>query len=1049
MSRIYACISEEPDSLEHLNFASGRSFLLQVETELTHFVLLYADRQLSQCRPAPGVSLPWRVSPNTTSQNSVTKRPEDNSCFDSPTVVHQEGSPPYLSFAALPSRQRYLIHVAAARFQLDSESRGWWGVRSTVVRLTANSRIPVLKWEDFLATACLTTTQQDNGRGGEEGKGGGGELEEEEERKPKEGEELSRRRKKGRGFMETEGRLQSWGGDETKNQMKNGRDDVSEIEGTLRQLVLGQQSNGEPTSQQEAVVGCGGGGGAAAEEESNNASSDLEPSFVQRPSGCRNERSRQVNLYRSSAEVVAAERGGSSRRDGLRKELLHLRPEWRLPDSGFLLKFRVAYDLLLAQGSPPTCSLGAFRVFLYSDKQDVVQLLHSGPSAFGRSESTSEKKNRRLLSVEADSGCCCSGVVALEFTPTICDGSRNSVITPPRCCWEVAAYGCGPLEGGASSRETSEEIGATAAADAQQQTKHHHGGGGGGGGRVKRGRGSFRAGTDLFDKKNKAEPDGLDMSGGNAPSRYSSCKVADPFDFRTTFWIASYVERSSAGCFGEGLLGGRQERHVLVGMGQFPQWVIMHLRIPVEGGTWHVTRDEPTKQGLINSQSVAAAATCLQEEVDGRHCDEAALVQEEEGSSNRAFRSVKSATRQRHAYRFFGFGIPESGTSDESVPLCLRDISVGSDELVGRLPFAQREHIIEVRSSDGKAKGNPVALPSSWAFQDVLKWMKARLNSTDDIRAICGRASGLPTLPEGGSVLVSSQSGSTQPAEEGGACGGQQLSDQCKADVGPSEELILVVCNSSDSAQTVMADLVSQIESAAIHGQTSESSLCLGGGSLSSLGETQLLKNQTAARRPPHVGFYDNGEVHLSSLAPCKECSNYYRGNAYHSNLNVSPATTSQLLSDSMIRSGPWTSPSSGTPTSVQVSPDSWLICLSEVLNSFHQSTLLELGVRDLCSTLRKRFMIAASPPRCSADPLTVLAMSAAGNGAFASVGDSMAVHAPPVSSSEQGSLYSITATRGLCLSSGAQRMLRANLPARDKERLLRRQPQQGSAATS
>eukprot|EP00922_Rhytidocystis_sp_ex-Travisia-forbesii_P048706 GHVS01072517.1.p1 GENE.GHVS01072517.1~~GHVS01072517.1.p1 ORF type:complete len:334 (-),score=69.57 GHVS01072517.1:359-1288(-) len=234
-------------------------------------------------------------------------------------------------------------------------------------------------------------------------------------------------------------------------------------------------------------------------------------------------------------------------------------------------------------------------------------------------------------------------------------------------------------------------------------------------------------------------------------------------------------------------------------------------------------------------------------------------------------------------------------------------------------------------------------------------------------------------------------------------------------------------------------------------------------------------KQTTSSRRQPAApagGFCDNGNVRLSSLATCHQCTNYYRGNADHSSTvnaafyAVSGGGGGGSASQELVsadRMGPppptlpWrTSPSGGgTPTCcVQVPPESWLICLSEVLNSFHQSTLMELCVKDLCSTLKKRFIIAVSPP----PPVVGVVVDGLKDAAMATTGTSGEQAVRPDEGEkeeastmgsrgehEQQRCYSITATRGLCLSIGAQRMLRANLPARDKQMLLRRQPLQNN----
>eukprot|EP00922_Rhytidocystis_sp_ex-Travisia-forbesii_P045938 GHVS01068524.1.p1 GENE.GHVS01068524.1~~GHVS01068524.1.p1 ORF type:complete len:1018 (+),score=142.25 GHVS01068524.1:137-3190(+) len=1017
MAQIYACISEEPDCLQHLNFATSRNFLLKVEHELTHFVLLYADNYRT---PSQSAVLPWRISnrPKTAPTTLLPLRDWSSagSYFASAKVINEgecgseQALPCCLCFPPLPARLRYLLHSTAERFRLHSESHGC-GVRRTVVRLTPHCCIPVLKWEDFLPGISTADGKQEGMDGGE-----------------------------GSGPPSSEGSRPS--------------DVLAEVDGSLRQLVLGPRPQ-EATAVDANIQVVHDGSNLAmlppflnsfaeyAVDEAN-AGTDVEPVFQR---GSRSERLKQVTLY-GTASSEPSEKGGSRRDPLFRTDLLQLRSEWRLPSAdSFLLKFRVAYDFQ-GSGSTSELGLGGFRVYLYSDKQDLLHFLPRRSCSLGRAAATG---GRRVADVSAeDHSGCCRNVVALEFRPSMGPASHKtnsaSGSKAPLCWWDVAAYGCalmGP-EDGRPSAVAGEEL-----MDGQPA------------GRVKRGRGTFRAGTDLFSTQKEGGVATDVCSGGAAPATYS-CRVADPFEFRTSFWIACYREQGVAGAVegaggATGMTGG-QEKHIVVGMGQFPQWVIMHLRIPDEG-SWHVPADERTREGLLKGtsycQSVAQSSmSCAEERLEHdaqtplRDVSEVQSAKLEE-PSNQVFRII-NVTRP-HAFRFFGFGL-SAGAEDsvESVSLCLRDISAGSDELVGRSPFAEREHIIEVRRSpDGEPKN---AVGCVWRYHDAFDWMKMRMESSDDIRAICGRSTGLSTLP--GSFAVATETPSLPSISSTPACGdlresendtdGQPQPVEGRSDVDKSEgDLVLVVCSSSDSARSIMTDIASHMQSIVCGPSLEAPSLI--SHSIASLSSTQ---QKSAGRRRPPVGSCDNGYVRVSSLAPCNGCSSYYRGDAHHSTVKAA-AATSQVMSNGNIGIGVWGHPAAGTPTSVHVPPDSWLICLSEVLNAFHQSTQLEVCVLDLWRTLRKRFSIAASPP-CASVPDSRSDTRRASTDGDGTKPEKEAATKSSSGGSRPGSLYCITATRGLCLSSGAQRMLRANLPSRDKQMLLRRHHSlESSAATS
>eukprot|EP00922_Rhytidocystis_sp_ex-Travisia-forbesii_P045937 GHVS01068523.1.p1 GENE.GHVS01068523.1~~GHVS01068523.1.p1 ORF type:complete len:1069 (+),score=158.37 GHVS01068523.1:153-3209(+) len=1018
MARIYACISDEPDCLQHLNFATSRNFLLKVEQELTHFVLLYADNYR---KPSHSAVLPWRISNRPKTASTTLLPPRDWSLAGSyfaPAKVVNEGEcgseqalPCCLCFPPLPARLRYLLHSTAERFRLHSESHGC-GVRRTVVRLTPHCCIPVLKWEDFLPDISTDDGKQE---GMDDGGGGNGPP-------------------------ASEGSRPS--------------DVLAEVDGSLRQLVLGPRPQ-DATAVDANIQVVDDGSNLAmlppflnsfaeyAVDEAN-AGTDVEPVFQR---GSRSERLKQVTLY-GTASSEPSEKGGSRRDPLFRTDLLQLRSEWRLPSAdSFLLKFRVSYDFH-GSGSTGELGLGGFRVYLYADKQDLLHFLPRRSCSLGRAAATAR---RRVVDVSADnhSGCC-RNVVALEFRPSMGPASHKtnsaSGSKAPLCWWDVAAYGCalmGPEEGrpcAAAGEELMEDQPA---------------------GRVRRGRGTFRAGTDLFSPQTEGVVASDVCSGAAAPAAYS-CRVADPFEFRTSFWIACYRGQGVAGGV-EGVGGvtgmtSGQEKHIVVGMGQFPQWVIMHLRIPDEG-SWHVPADEQTREGLLKGIGYCGSAaqsrmSCAEEglEPDAQTpLGDVSVVQSAklEELSNQVFRII-NITRP-HAFRFFGFGLSAGAEeSVESVSLCLRDISAGSDELVGRSPFAEREHIIEVRRSpDGEPKN---AVGCSWRYHDAFDWMKMRMRTSDDIRAICGRSRGLSTLPGASAVATetpSLSSISSTPAcgdliESGNDTESQPQPVEGRSDFDTSEgDLVLVVCSSSDSARSIMTDITSHMQSM-VCGPSLETPSLLSH-SIASLPSKQ---RKSAGRRRPPVGSCDNGYVRVSSLAPCKGCSSYYRGDAHHSTVNAA-AASSQRISNGKVGNGVWAHPAAGTPTSVHVPPDSWLVCLSEVLNAFDQSTQLEVGVLDLWRTLRKRFSIAVSPP-CAPVPASRLDTRRVSTDGDGPKPEKEVSTMSSSGSSRPGSLYCITATRGLCLSSGAQRMLRANLPSHDKKMLLRRDPSlESSAATS
>eukprot|EP00921_Rhytidocystis_pertsovi_P008793 GHVQ01014307.1.p1 GENE.GHVQ01014307.1~~GHVQ01014307.1.p1 ORF type:complete len:1097 (-),score=162.02 GHVQ01014307.1:1605-4895(-) len=1096
MSLLYSCISEEPDALYHLNFKNSRRFMLLVEKELTNFVLVNSDSCLST---SDRCSLPWRVTPalSFSTTNFLSHLPPPSPFSNSPLVVSTRDSsvPPFphptihecasvssqnsLCFPPLPSRYRLLLHLTAERFGLKSESHGWDSQgRQTLVHLTPETRVPVLKWEDFLCCDCIgehsvenpdfvplhlniyssvqhsfrkqyitpLTAVHDSAVSSEhvvEDSAVSSEHVVEDSAVSSEHvvEDVTAGvsnlhidtniTKLNQNSTSCHDRVEPFVSGNSKRRKGRGLTDRSKLyawtESPSNSRLLATEIPTAIASVTELTSSCAGSPQVdlriptpvepVQEETEKSSSHVLSKSFLpeycaivkqllepkqQAPSGfcsnaclsvlstqdvtkvcepCfdfasfvsgggsakgdydvslsgrkRSSRFKQVHLGGTHGDLSEH---GSQRNENTERHCL--RPEWRLREStGTLLRFRVTPGKSDSIAGRPAES---FRVYLYSNRQAVLQYLPDSESSSSGMIDSSD--HSRVDNKDSEcSGRCCSGVLVIEFTPRGV-AVEDPTSTSDNCWWDISIGGCPLLHSCVPLLPDT--------------------------GRVRRGRGAFRAGTDLVNGQHDMAPVVSTYShpstggsskvgtrgGGKTDLKWQlRLKVFDPFLFNTNFWIASYAGSCAEPTAGQGtstrllssetdlqeesLSSKTEARHIVLGMGTFPQWIVMHVKMP-NHGSWvlHDTAWDPPTPVL--QPSCSTSDDCL---------------------------NVTSP----HVFSHYGFGLSAQAVSCMMENSCrevsIRDVEVVDDELLGEFPFSQREHIIELQCLETPAGNGESEI---WTFEDTVSWVKAELNSGHNIRAVCGR-SRENTLDRG---------------------------SNCPTPV-------LVVCRNSISALRVIIKLLQVLQQTPPRRCSQESrdagKLILDQlrGSLDSTEPIQVdcdsasctveeKKLEELEESLLYTGSYSNGLIRITSLACCTVFKDYYHFMDHSSTAFNSADKLSSAVPSSQTIVFP-----SDTSTRVSSSAPrhSWLMCLRNVLKSLEESSIMEFNIQHLNATLHKRFNVTASST----------------------------VHAVASSAAERR--CRITAVRSLSLSSGAQRMLLANLPTEDRKRL---QNQQGN----